>query len=402
MIPVINGSYQKNVFHASLAESDILRSRTEDLVKICESTAWSFDPEIVYQRMADSLAVVLDCNDAYIHLLTVTGDHLTKYAAYSDSGGLSDKEGRSLSITTGRMPWMMMTHQPIIMDFLHPHREDRIPSNITKLGYRSAASVPLLSGDDVLGMYTIICKKHQRWTEQDVDYLLAIGRLLGVSIQHMQMSKKTIELQTLNERKRLSTEIHDNLSQLISLLKLGAETAMISYEEGDDNAVHRDLARLESISQQALQVLREEILFLRTPVDQTKGLVSGIKGCLARFDDQWQIATDLQVKDVPEPVVVSMQMELQLTRILHECLSNTLRHAAATQVSVLLEGDEKRLCMQIHDNGCGFDPQAVPSGRLGIRIMRERADSLGGQLTVQSSEKSGTTVRVDIPRSAWQ
>jgi signal transduction histidine kinase len=71
-------------------------------------------------------------------------------------------------------------------------------------------------------------------------------------------------------------------------------------------------------------------------------------------------------------------------------------------VSVALEADQNRLCMQIHDNGRGFDPRVVPSERLGIRIMRERAGSLGGQLTIQSSEENGTTVRVDVPRSAWQ
>ena len=288
------------------------------------------------------------------------------------------------------------------MDFVHPHPADRIPELATKLGYRSAASVPLLAGDDMLGMYTIVYKRPQHLTERDIDYLLVIGRLLGVSVQHSQVSQKTVDLQILVERRRLSAEIHDNLSQLISSLKLGAETALLSWEEGDADAVHRDLERLESISLQTYQTLREEMLSLRTPADQTQGLIPEIRERLGCFERRWGIGTDLQVQDIPEPLVVSMQTELQLMRILNESLSNVLRHATASHVSVVLEGDQNRLCMQIRDNGRGFDTRVVPSERLGIRIMRERAGSLGGELTILSSEENGTTVQVDVPRSAWR
>ncbi|NTU89175.1 MAG: hypothetical protein HGA54_04610, partial [Actinobacteria bacterium] len=227
-------------------------------------------------------------------------------------------------------------------------------------------------------------------------YLLGIGRVLGVLVQRVQMSKKEAELQILTERKRLSTEIHDNLSQLISTLAINVDTALISYEEGDNEAVHTDLERLEGVTRRIMKVLREEMLSLRTPLERDDGLLEGIRDCLARFEDQWSIETKLDIH-VAEPIAVSMQTALQLMRILNECLSNTLRHAEATCVHVTLEEDSRHLSFIIQDNGRGFDLSSVAPERLGIRIMQERAAAARGKLTIMSSEQ-GTIVCVDIPR----
>jgi len=372
-----------------------VRKRLEDFVRIAESTAWSRRPEAASQRMVDALAEALDSDLAFIHLLDVTGDHFIKHAAHGDLPEYAPLNVQ-VSITTGRMLQMMTTHQPIITDFLHPHPADMIPSG--PIEFRNATSVPLLAGDDMLGMFSIVYRRHQRWTEQEIGYLLDIGRLLGIAVQHAQIARKTADLEILLERKRLSGELHDHLSQLISSLNMGAEAALLSWEEGNTDRVRNDLERIRGVGQEAARTLREEMLSLRIPTSETEGLIPGVREFLKRFEQQWGIRTDLQVKDTLEPLIVSTQMELQLTRILQESLSNVLRHATASQVSVLLQGDQNRLCMQIHDNGRGFDPRAVLSERLGLRIMCERAESLGGELTIESGSGTGTTVRVDVPR----
>ena len=182
---VIVSSRQRKMLRALAAEPGRWQKRLEDLVRLGESTIWSGSPETAYQKTADALAEVLDCDEVYIHLLAVTGEHLTECAAAAlgDPAGQQAKDMR-LSITTGRMPQMMADHRPIIMDFTNPHPADRIPKLATELGYKSAASIPLLAGDDMLGIFSVVYKRHQHWTERDIDYLLAIGRLLGVSVQH--------------------------------------------------------------------------------------------------------------------------------------------------------------------------------------------------------------------------
>jgi len=292
------------------------------------------------------------------------------------------------------MVQMLTTHQPIIMDFLYPDPSDEMPDSPI---FRSGVSVPLLAGDDMLGMFTILYDKHYHWTEQEVDYLLDIGRLFGIAVQHAQIARKTADLEILLERKRLSGELHDNLSQLIGSLNMNAEAAILSWEEDDRDRLQRDLKRIRHTGQETAQVLREEMLSLRTPTNETEGLIPGIRESIQRFEQQWGVETELQLEDDMETIVVSTQMELQFIRILHESLSNILRHATASHVSVLLQGNQNRLRMQIHDNGRGFDPESVSNERLGLRIMRERAESLGGTLTVESGDGTGTTVRVEVP-----
>jgi len=380
---------------------DTWRGRIEGLARACEGAAWASSLKTVYQNMVDVLAEVLDCDLVNIYLLTVTGNYFTEYASHGNSCRSAGCKDGQLPTTVGRLQGMITSHTPIIMDYLHPHPDDIIPPSAVELGFKSAISVPLVAGDDMLGAFNLCYKQALAWSDDDIGYLLAIGRVLGTSVQRAQMSKKYVELQVLDERKRLSTEIHDNLAQLVTSLKLGAETTLLSHEEGDDAAVRRGLVRLEAIGQEALKYLREEMLSLRITTEQGEGLVTDISECLRRFEEQWGIRTALEVVGTQEPVPVTVQTELHLTRILHESLSNTLRHAKATQVNVTLEAREMRLYMRVHDDGCGFDPTVVKAGHLGIRIMQERVESMGGKLGIESGAGAGTTVCVELPRRLW-
>lgn len=371
------------------------RQRIKALVRISESTVWSRDPEAASQKTVDVLAEILGCKFACIHVLDASGDSLFLCAVHRNST-VDVQSNTPLTMSTGRMLWMMTAHQPIFMDFTHPDPEDEIPRDTR--GFKSAVSVPLMAGEEMLGMFTLVYDNEQHWTEQDTDDLLDIGRLLGVAVQHSRIARKSADLEILLERKRLSGEIHDHLSPLINTINIGVETALLSLEEGDDSRLLKDLGRIQTIGKEAARALREELLSLRSAGSEGEGLLSQIREHLARFSQQWKIETELQVQEGLEPLIVSSQMEMQFMRILHESLANVLRHAIATHVVVLLQGDRYRLGMQILDNGRGFNPEDVAPERLGLRIMRERAETLGGQLTIESNSESGTMVRVDAPR----
>ncbi len=374
-----------------------VQKRIEDLVRISESTVWSRDPEAASQKTVDTLAEILGCKFACIHVFDSTGDSLFVIASHCASPA-NVITNTPLTLSTGRMLQMMTTHQPIFMDFLHPNPEDKIPRDTQ--GFKSAVSVPLLAGDEMLGMFTLVYDVDKRWTMQDTEYLLEVGRLLGVTVQHARIARKSADLHILLERKRLSGEIHDHLSQLVNTMNMGIETALLSYKEGNCDGVQHDLERIKQVGKEAARALRDELLSLRSPAGESEGLVEQIRQILERFEQQWNIGTSLQAEDGLEPLIVSTQMELQFMRILHESLANVLRHATASHVVVLLKGDQKRLIMQILDNGRGFEPEVVSPERLGLRIMRERAETLGGELTIESSSDSGTMVCVTAPRYA--
>lgn len=366
---------------------------TEDLINIFESTIWSRSPETVFEKTVKVLAGVLDCDSAAIYLLDVTGGHLIASASLSS---LRIQDMR-FSITDGRTLQMMQTHQPIIMDFQHRNpldRLDRIPENIE---FRSGISVPILYGDIILGMYMIFYKMYHHWTKQDINELLVIGRLLGAIAHQAQNARKVIDLEILIERKRLCGELHDNLSQMIYSLNLNSEAALLSCEENKIDTLLMNLEKIKCIAQEANRMLREELISLRSPSMETDTLISEIREYIKHFRQQWGIETDLQVEDGLEPLIVTAQTNLQFMRILQEALINILRHSKASHVSVKLVGGIGRFIIEIQDNGHGFDPDSVSSNRLGLQIMRERAESLGGTLFVKSDRETGTIVYVELP-----
>jgi signal transduction histidine kinase len=95
----------------------------------------------------------------------------------------------------------------------------------------------------------------------------------------------------------------------------------------------------------------------------------------------------------PEPVVeVGSHAELHLYRIAQESVTNAIKHAEAKQITISLERNS-HLCLEIKDDGRGFDPEIVPEGSMGLQMMRYRANVVGAELRVQSSPKEGTLIK---------
>ena len=155
--------------------------------------------------------------------------------------------------------------------------------------------------------------------------------------------------------------------------------------------------RLEATAAETMRILRDEMFSLRINLENTDTLIEGMQECLNNFERNWGIATELSITGSVQPVVVPTQASLQLTRILNECLSNTLRHSRGSLVEVEVCSEERFVSMEVRDNGCGFDVDAVDSDHFGLKIMRERANAAGGRFSISSSTE-GTVVRVEIPR----
>ena len=369
----------------------------DELIRLSEVAALSPSSEVAHQMMVETLATIFDCDFVNLYLVS-TGDDIFVEKACCDRR--EEKEGGRegvLSASKGRIQNLIDTHKPIIMFFNNPHQEDEMPVISAAQEERVALSIPLVAGDEVVGIVNFSNEVSSQWSEDRIDYLLMVGNILGVIVKQRQIMQKQAALQMLIERRQLSAEIHDNLAQLISLVSIGIDSALESVDKRDYDAIQQNLERLRGASKQAQTIIREEILYLRAPLSQTEGLVAGIEGCLNRVSDQWDIDIHFDTTKVLKPVILSDQNELQTTRILHEALSNAIRHSGATEILVVLEARKQWVTLSIKDNGCGFDPAHVPAERLGLKIMKERAESFGGKFSLQSKLGSGTVIFIDIP-----
>jgi PAS domain S-box-containing protein len=205
------------------------------------------------------------------------------------------------------------------------------------------------------------------------------------------LSRRLLEVQE-QERRHLARELHDEIGQLLTGLKLQLEAAGRGPACGvsDRLAIARDVAR------DLTDRVRELSLRLRPSMLDDLGLVPAVRWLAERVESQTGVRVDFRtdVCDRRFPPAV----ETAAYRIVQEALTNVARHAGAVAASVSLDCPADELAVTIADRGRGFDPATVSrTATGGLSGMRERAELLGGGFAVSSSPGAGTTVAARLP-----
>ena len=201
-----------------------------------------------------------------------------------------------------------------------------------------------------------------------------------------------------DQRRRLARELHDEPLQLF--LHLARHLEALADAEGVPPAVANRLGEARSQALDAASRLRVLARDLRPPALDQLGLVPALSSLLADIEEETELATVLVVSGSPSRL--GPDLELGAFRIVQESARNTLRHAAALQLSVTVEFGAEEITLCASDDGKGFVPEEVDElegGHLGLLGMAERASLLGGHLDLRSSPGLGTVVRAVLPLS---
>ncbi|MCZ7567632.1 MAG: sensor histidine kinase [Ardenticatenaceae bacterium] len=207
----------------------------------------------------------------------------------------------------------------------------------------------------------------------------------------------------MQERERLSRELHDGVAQLVADLLLRLDTIKELVEADRQQEAEAELERLHGVANEIYEDIGESITGLRTNVTE-RGLVRALQDYVDQFEERHQIPTSLQILTGPAPDAadrLSPLAALQLFRLIQEALTNVRKHAGAREATVTLISDRSgQLKVVIADDGQGFIPGAQGNGKarpLGLTSMRERVEALGGTFEVNSQPGSGTQVTATIP-----
>ena len=211
-----------------------------------------------------------------------------------------------------------------------------------------------------------------------------------------------LELVREEERTRISREIHDEIGQTLTGIRMDLDrleervAAVGDLSESERSAIEAKILSVRRLAESGLDTARRISRQLRPSVLDVLGLRAGIEWQLEEFLARTKIATELVApEDLGE---VSEAVSIALFRILQEALTNVMRHAAATRVTVRLEREADALVMEVADDGRGFEqPDRPYPVSLGLLGMRERAATLGGLTIVKSEPGRGTTVHVKLP-----
>ncbi len=236
----------------------------------------------------------------------------------------------------------------------------------------------------------------------EVMVLLWYAALTGIAfyvIIHLTRSqegqeKELVELEqglknmaVLDERQRLSREIHDGLGAALSGLIIQSEYLMTLTR---DRAMREEIVELKQAAEEAIDELRRSLSMMRDDFE----LVPSLRNTTETFRNRHRLPCQLEL--LGHPPRLSSEQQLTIFRILQECLNNAAKHAHAKHVTVRVRFFVDGLSMQIIDDGRGFDPKSIPSHHYGLINMRDRARKVGGDVVVETEVDEGTAVTFSL------
>ena len=285
-----------------------------------------------------------------------------------------------------------------------PESERSIPE---AQGILSVAIVPIFADGEIWG-YVVFddLVTEREWAAMEIDALKAAAGTIGAAVQRRMMEealRRTLHQAILaqeEERRRIARELHDSTSQVLAGVSAQIEAVNKALPR-DMKSVKRQLTEAQQSLSDIFLEVRRIILELRPSMLDDLGLAAAIRWLartnLGRAGIKWRFRTRGKKRDS-----LPTQLETALFRIAQEAIANTIKHAAARNVTIDIEFSRNSVMLQVADDGKGFDLNAVRKLKaerhgLGLTSMEERAQILGGEFMVDSHIGRGTRVTVRVP-----
>lgn len=336
---------------------------------------------------------LLDCDLVSIGLLNEGGSEvMLKYQAAGDRAYVLDtpvtvRSTKLIQILSGGLPY----YSP------HNGEQREIEWHCPTVARRvqAAAIMPLKFDDRIIGGLWISRFKKSDWSDTQLVGLESLADQTVIALQHALMASRMQSIAVMEERSRIAREMHDGLAQILGYLNLQVQTLEALVEQGDDERILAELKQTRDNIKIAQADVRENILSLRTTLAGDNSVIEALQEYVSEFDLQTSQETRI-INRLDGPPRLSSLAELQLVRIVQEALANVRKHSQAKNAEVILSEQDDCLQVVIADDGSGFEPYEAHH-HFGLQTMRERAESVGGGLRVQSVRRKGTRVELWLP-----
>lgn len=273
--------------------------------------------------------------------------------------------------------------------------------------YPSQASIPLTYAGTALGVISMYSHQPDFFTPERVQVLLSFSNLAGMAVQNSHLfeqvsaghrrlqglSRRLVEVQE-EERRQIALELHDEIGQLLTGLKLLLTVSGNVSEE----SLGKRLSDARQVINDLILKVRQLSLDLRPAMLDDLGLLPALVWHFERYRSQTGINIDFEHSHI-EGRRFKPGIETAAYRVIQEALTNIARHARVKEATVRLWTAENTLGIQVEDHGVGFDSEKVMSSgsSRGLVGIRERVTFLDGQMTIDSSPGIGTVLTIELP-----
>ncbi len=262
-------------------------------------------------------------------------------------------------------------------------------------GYRSVLKVPLNVQSAIYGNICLYYTAARSFTQEEKELAIAFADQAALAIENGRLREQVGRSAVAAERNRLARDLHDAVTQTLFSTSIIAEVLPTLWEKYPEEG-RRQTADLQEMTRGALAEMRTLLLELR-PTALTQAKLSDLLHQLAdAITGRVRIPVTVEISG---QYALPSDVQIAFYRIAQEALNNIAKHSRASQATVRLEQTANHIGLTIEDDGRGFDPSAVPATHLGLNIMRERAQSIGADLTIASAKGQHTSISVSWTRA---
>lgn len=370
-------------------------SDTGLLAEIAAGLSTDGDMGALLQRFLEPIVRLAGANAGAVRVLSESGDRLVMVSSLGLPGAASGAEhavdrhcGYCGAATDGRtLVWAD--------DIEDCNR--RIGAGFFGAECRRMLAVPLQHRGRVLGVYNLFYAAGVEPTPEIRGVLKTIGELIGLAMNNAALEAETLRARLMHERQAMAAEVHDSIAQTLTFVKMRLPLLQDALHAHDDARSLRYLGDVREAVAEAHLKLREIIAQLRTRIDP-RGLDSALQGLAARFRQRSGI--ELIYRNAAAGLKLPAEVETDIFHIAQEALANIEKHSAARRSWFTFDTAPGGFEIRIEDDGVGpatNDEQTDDGSHFGLGIMSERAQRLGGELTVGARPAGGTRVRLAFP-----
>jgi two-component system nitrate/nitrite sensor histidine kinase NarX len=263
-----------------------------------------------------------------------------------------------------------------------------------RAGFETLLTVPVRLHHSVLGEIDLFFRTPREFDDEERSLIETLAGHLAGGIEGLRVAAAEREAAVAGERTLLAQELHDSIAQSLAFLKIQVGLLRDALKRDDASATQRTLAEIDAGVRESYGDVRELLVHFRTRTS-AEDIEPALRSTLQKFEHQTGVKAQLQMHGHGVPLPADVQV--QVLHVLQEALSNVRKHAHTHDVRVTVQ-QTPNWRFEVADDGRGFDLAAdLGENHVGLRIMRERAATIGATVDVRSTPGGGTVVVLDVP-----
>jgi PAS domain S-box-containing protein len=383
-------------------EAQVSRSQTIALTRTLKALTAEPDLDSFLSQVLTAIAQQLHAHRARLWLYEKSQERFSPYMSFENGATeiipLNTSSTSSFDLDESQFwPELVHTHRPILVtDVAHDPRLAHGQA-LYEQGTRTLLLVPLLLEDEATGWLSLQSTTLNNYRSEEIELAQALAQQVALAMQLANFAEQRRQAAILDERNRLAREIHDTIAQSLTGIIIQLEAAKEVLVPAPDGA-HLHFTRAMNLAREGLTEARRSVRALRPQMLDHQDLPAALRHLTTQLGTSTQIPVSFTLTGTS--CALPAEVAANLLRISQEAIINAWKHAQPQAIMLDLEFHPGEVRLRVRDDGRGFDTLSSPAASgFGLISMRERAERLGGHLTITSTPGHGTEIAVTVSTS---